>query len=158
MEVLADNVTTRKTFDMRLEQLLMKHPGWFCEGRDTGFATAKDGRGRLYTIFIEDCKDEQALERLEDSRYYLSSRVEYSDVRDFYIFGTHKYVARLDLEFLENALCILVATTTTKKKKSRIDVYSFSYSFLHDYYMALYYQTLDNTSIRDTVGSSSIDK
>ena len=63
---------------------------WFCH---------RHGRtGRLYTIFIEAFKDEQALERLEDSRYYLSSRVEYSDVRDFYIFGTHKYVARLDLE------------------------------------------------------------
>ena len=102
-EVLGKDLTPRESFDMRLKQLSLEYPHWDCSGREDGEA-ARDDRGREYTIYIENCEEEEtkALDWLKDPRYYLSSTVEGWEVHGPDLGGTCKSIATLNLEFEDN--------------------------------------------------------
>ena len=101
MEALVKDLTSRESFDMRLEQFLLEYPQWSSYGRDD--RDEVDSEESTYTIYIDNCDDEKVLDRLADPRYYLSSRVccDYVYIDDNNV-GTTKCVAVLELQFEED--------------------------------------------------------
>ena len=99
METLVMDLTPKESFDMRLEQLLLEYPNFSSDGRQED--TTDDPR--TYEVFIEDCKEEEVLDRLNDPRYNLSSNIDCFEVSSPESnFGTFKSVANLELEFKED--------------------------------------------------------
>ena len=99
METLVMDLTPIESFDMRLEQLLLEYPNFSSDGRQED--TTDDPR--TYEVFIEDCKEEEVLDRLNDPRYNLSSNIDCFEVSSPESnFGTFKSVANLELEFKED--------------------------------------------------------
>ena len=86
METLVKDLTPKKAFDMRLDQLLLENPKWTSKGRG--------GVGHIYDIYIEECEDENVVDWLKDPRYKLSCR----DIGGEYESAFYKSVAAIELE------------------------------------------------------------